>query len=92
MKKHLPDLYKGLTLIEASLGSDSFKDVLETVYKDLEPVSFDYGIMEKTEGQVFVVPIECGWSEVGSWESLYELRKTDYDKDNNLSEGDNYSY
>jgi mannose-1-phosphate guanylyltransferase len=37
---------------------------------------------------VYVVPCECGWSDVGSWESLYELREEDHDSNKNVSQGD----
>ncbi len=84
----LPDLYKGLLMIEDSLGRYSFEKRLREVYEDLEPVSFDYGIMERTGSAVHVIPCECGWSDVGSWASLHELRAQEYDDGGNLSEGD----
>ena len=88
IRKCLPDLYKGLKKLENAIGTESFDDVFCQVYNDLESVSFDYGIMEKTGAPVFVVPCECGWSDVGSWESLYELKTGEHDSDNNFSEGE----
>jgi mannose-1-phosphate guanylyltransferase len=74
--------------LDRHFGKDSFEDRLEEVYSGIEPISFDYGIMEKTESDVSVVPCDCGWSDVGSWESLYELRTEEHDSNNNLQEGD----
>ena len=88
IRQHLPGLYEDLMSLEESLGTDSFDKRLKTIYEDLESVSFDYGIMEKTQGPLFVLPCECGWSDVGSWESLYQLREGDHDSMKNLSEGD----
>ncbi|MDB9822603.1 mannose-1-phosphate guanylyltransferase [Deltaproteobacteria bacterium] len=88
IRRHIPILYKGLKSLEDSLSSESFEKGLKAVYEELESVSFDYGIMEKTECPVFVVPCECGWSDVGSWESLHELKVKDHDSMKNLSEGD----
>jgi mannose-1-phosphate guanylyltransferase len=88
IKQHLPELYEGLMLLEKGLKDGSFDGTLRRVYEGLKSVSFDYGIMEKTKSPVFVVPCDCGWSDVGSWESLYQLRSTEYDNDNNLSDGD----
>jgi mannose-1-phosphate guanylyltransferase len=85
---HLPQLHEGLTRLKPALGTDSFENVLKEVYERLESVSFDYGIMERTSSPVFVVPCDCGWSDVGSWESLYELREEDYDDRHNLKEGE----
>ena len=69
-------------------GTDVFVEEFETVYESLEAISFDYGVMERTKEPVYVLPSECGWSDVGSWASLYELRGQDHDKNRNLSKGD----
>ena len=54
-------------------------------YEQLPDISIDYAIMEKTAKGV-VLPSEFGWSDIGSWKSLYEfLPKGDY---NNVIDGD----
>ena len=88
IQKYLPGLYQGLDRIKMSLGTDAFETVMREVYEELDAISFDYGIMEKVKDPIFVVPCECGWSDVGSWASLYELKEQDYDNDQNLSEGE----
>ena len=88
IERHLPRLHEGLMRLKPVLGTDSFENVLEGVYEKLESVSFDYGIMERTSSPVFVVPCDCGWSDVGSWESLYELREGDLDDKQNLKDGE----
>ena len=87
MHMHLPGLYNGLNRLRKALDNNTFETELEEVYSNLENISFDYGIMERTSSTILVVPCECGWSDVGSWSSLYELRKGDYDSDGNLAEG-----
>ncbi len=88
MEIHLPHVYAGLMEIKESIGTDSFLHTFEKAYNRMESVSFDYGIMEKTEADVYVVPCECGWSDVGSWGALYEMRSSEYDENGNLVEGD----
>ena len=88
IKKHLPELYEGLLYLEDSLGTDNFENRFKEVYQNIESISFDYGIMEKTKAPVYVVPCECGWSDVGSWESLYRLREEGHDINKNLSQGE----
>ena len=54
-------------------------------YRKLPDISIDYAIMEKTKRGV-VLPSDFGWSDIGSWKSLYDfLPKND---DNNVVEGD----
>lgn len=88
METCLPDTYKSLMKLESHFDSDDFNEKFIEVYSEIESESFDYGIMEKTTVEVSVVPCECGWSDVGSWESLYELRSDEYDNNNNLEDGD----
>jgi len=88
IQEHLPGLYQGLDRIKMALGTDAFETEMRDAYEELEAVSFDYGIMERIKDPIFVVPCECGWSDVGSWASLYELKEQDYDNDQNLSEGE----
>jgi len=88
IEDHLPNLYLGLKKVERYLGTDAFENVIEAVYAELDSVSFDRGVMEKTKDPVFVIPCDCGWSDVGSWASLYDLREGECDKDRNIAEGE----
>ena len=47
--------------------------------------SIDYAVMEKTD-RAAVVPVSCGWSDIGSWSSLWAA--TSRDEDGNRHEGD----
>lgn len=49
---------------------------LKAAYAGMEPVSIDHGIMEKTE-LAAVKQVSMGWSDVGSWDSLYEIGEKD---------------
>ncbi|MBN2126685.1 MAG: mannose-1-phosphate guanylyltransferase [Deltaproteobacteria bacterium] len=88
IKEYLPGLHGGLRRLEGLFGSEGFEEELERVYDELEAVSFDYGVMERTGNPVYVLPCDCGWSDVGSWASLYELRKEERDGKGNLTQGD----
>jgi mannose-1-phosphate guanylyltransferase len=87
MENHLPELYKGLSKLKKTIRTPFFEKELEAVYPGLESVSFDHGIMERTTCTSLVVPCECGWSDVGSWASLYDLKKAEHDTEGNFSEG-----
>jgi mannose-1-phosphate guanylyltransferase len=88
MKLHLPELYRGMERLRPVLGTDSFAAAMETVYPAFESISFDYGIMERTASPVMVVPCDCGWSDVGSWSSLHEVRRQDQDPAQNVVQGE----
>ncbi|MBW2709161.1 MAG: mannose-1-phosphate guanylyltransferase [Deltaproteobacteria bacterium] len=88
IEKQLPGLHEGLEQIALSLGTDRFETEFKRAYESIDGISFDYGIMENTQQPVYVIPSECGWSDVGSWESLYALRGAERDSDWNLAEGE----
>ena len=82
-KKYMPDLAEAFEDGKSKLGSDLESDFILTVYATLKNVSIDYGIMEKSD-QVYMVLGDFGWSDIGSWQSLHELREKD--EDNNVVE------
>jgi mannose-1-phosphate guanylyltransferase len=62
-----------------------FIRISEEIFQDCPNISIDYAVMEKT-GAGVVVPLDAGWSDVGSWSSLYEVSVKD--KNNNVITGD----
>jgi len=88
IKNLMPDLYEGLEAIEKSLTSPNFKEELKTVYAQLKKISIDYGIMEKSS-KVFLTKGSFIWSDVGSWEEVYQL--SEKNDDGNASVGKVYT-
>lgn len=88
IRSFLPDLYGGLEEIDHAIDAPEYESVLARVYPGLESISIDYGIMERTTTPVYVLKTDFGWSDVGSWKSLYELRCQSHDENGNLSLGD----
>ncbi len=80
---HMPELWTGLEKIRASLGKRTYAKVLGKVFPKLPSTSIDYGVMEKAKN-IAVVPGDFGWSDVGSFAALPEVRKAD-DKGNVVS-------
>lgn len=78
IKEYMPQLYSALNVIREHFDSDEIEKVLYEEYSKLESISIDYGIMEKAKN-VYVVPGDFGWDDVGSWTSIERL----YEKDEN---------
>ncbi|MGC9174200.1 mannose-1-phosphate guanylyltransferase [Athalassotoga sp.] len=75
-KKYMPDLYK------------AFKETdwdIKKIYNSLEPISIDYGVMEKADN-VVVIPLNVEWNDVGSWDAVYDLMPKD--KNGNFKESE----
>ncbi len=76
IERFLPDLYTGLMKIKEVLGIPKEAAIVPRVYKGLASISIDYGVMEKSD-HVFVLPADFGWSDVGSWDALWEISARD---------------
>ncbi len=76
--RQLPRLSACLTELEGVLGTDKENEVLERTWPTVEKETIDFGVMEKAQG-VVVIPVEMGWSDVGSWASLGDLLPADDD-------------
>jgi mannose-1-phosphate guanylyltransferase len=74
--RHLPRLYDQLSEIEEALDTDNEKAVLDRLYPTIEPISIDYGVMEKSD-HVLVLGGDFGWSDVGSWDNLWDIAAKD---------------
>lgn len=70
--QHLPEVGTALRRIAAAIGTPEEGAVVREVYRQLPKIAFDRGIVERAAA-VRVVPAEMGWSDVGSWELLYDL-------------------
>lgn len=49
---------------------------LVEIYRDLPSISIDHAVMEKLR-DLGTLPLDCGWSDLGSWEALWELLEKD---------------
>ncbi len=61
---------------ELLMGTEQEEDFIEQIFPKCPNISIDYGIMEKADN-VFVIPSSFGWSDLGTWGSLYELSEKD---------------
>jgi len=86
MRRHLPD---SLEAISRSMNAPE-KDGLfirpdPHSFAEAQDISIDRGVLEKTDRGV-VVPVEMGWSDVGSWQALWKISPSD--EHNNVVQGD----
>jgi mannose-1-phosphate guanylyltransferase len=81
----MPVLREQLDAIGRSLGTPAYTRTLKRVFPDCPSISIDYGVMEKSH-RIAVVPAEFGWSDVGSFAALSDVRATDHV--GNVAEGD----
>ena len=73
---YLPEVADRFREGELLMGTEKEEDFIEEIFPKCPNISIDYGIMEKAEN-VYVLPSSFGWSDLGTWGSLYELSEKD---------------
>lgn len=76
LKRYQPDMSRLLMSLEKRVDSTDYQEFLHKVYGKLPAISIDHAVMEHSQ-KATVVPVEIGWSDVGSWSSLEEVAPRD---------------
>ncbi len=79
VQKYAPELYADLMRIKEHIGSETYEEAVDRIYREVTSISVDYGILEKASN-VFLVQGDFVWNDLGSWEEVY---KYDSNKDEN---------
>jgi mannose-1-phosphate guanylyltransferase/mannose-6-phosphate isomerase len=90
IRLHMPDAF---SVLEAMRGKwkqgEPWQEVIRHGFAEMPSISIDYGVMEKSD-RVVLVPCDIGWSDVGSWDAVYDI--SDRDENGNALAGDVLSF
>lgn len=75
--KHLPEMYDIFHLGSSFYNTPDEKDFISNAYLQCTNISIDLAIMEKADN-VYVLPTDFGWSDLGTWASIYAMADKDY--------------
>jgi mannose-1-phosphate guanylyltransferase len=81
--KLLPDVANRFNAGKGIFNTDKEQAFIDEMYSSCPNVSIDYGIMEKAE-DVYVLCAEFGWTDLGTWGSLYEMSPKDAEQNVSL--------
>ena len=85
-EKYLPEVSSHFESDLNVYGTDKEMDFIDNVFPSCPSISIDFGVIEKASN-VFVLPSKFGWSDMGSWGSLYI--NSHKDENNNACQSDN---
>jgi len=83
--RQMPVLYESLDLLGQRYGHEGYQELLLETWQKIAPQTIDYGIMEHAQNVVVLPAQNLGWSDVGSWDSLFEIMTTDENGNVDLS-------
>lgn len=76
-RQHQPDLSELFEPEIPRLNTPEEEEAIDFIYSQCTNISIDYAILEKAEN-VFVIPANFGWSDLGTWNSAYDNMEKDY--------------
>lgn len=85
LRKYLPDMSEGMDKLYDAAGTDDFTAILKDIFPKFRSESIDFGVMEKAS-EVYTIPGNFGWDDVGSWLALERVNKTN--EYGNMIQGD----
>ncbi len=85
LKKHAPEMYDVVQEMKQTWqGGEPWQEVVRHQFQNMPADSVDYAVLEPSDN-VVVVPVSMGWSDVGSWDAVFDI--TDKDENNNAISG-----
>ena len=75
-QRQMPDFFAQLAQVEAVLGTPAYAAEIARIWPQVGKQTIDYGVMEGARDAA-VVPVDIGWSDLGSWASLLDLLPAD---------------
>ena len=86
IRSYVPDLAQKMDRMAESFGTPAETDKVAEIFPTCEKISIDYAVMEKAD-YIYTIPGDFGWSDVGTWGSLWTLLP--HDEDGNAVVGEN---
>ncbi len=77
IREYMPGMDELFTGIAAAYNTPDEAEAIKIVYPQVTNTSIDYGIMEKASN-VYVIPSDFGWCDLGTWQSVYDNSEKDY--------------
>jgi mannose-1-phosphate guanylyltransferase len=75
-ERQRPGIYPHIVSIRDAVDTPDYAQVLNTAWNQMEKISLDYAVMEGASAMA-VIPVDFGWSDVGSWGALYDVLEED---------------
>ncbi|GAA3965009.1 mannose-1-phosphate guanylyltransferase [Mucilaginibacter dorajii] len=76
-EQYLPDMHEIFADARPVYNTENERSHINQAYQQCINISIDYGVMEKADN-VYVLPSDFGWSDLGTWASIYDLAEKDY--------------
>ncbi len=82
-ERQQPEMFKLMQEIQAAVGKPNYQEILDGLWGKMPKIAIDYAIMEHAE-RMAMLPVDIGWSDIGSWAALYDVLAEDVNGAKNI--------
>ncbi len=75
-RRFQPEIYQAMMALQPAIDTPDYPTKLAEVWETIPKIAIDTAVMEKTE-RMAVIPVDIGWSDVGSWDALFDVLDLD---------------
>jgi len=76
--RYQPIIHQAMLALQPSVNTPEYNARLAEIWEQIPTTQIDAGLMEKSQ-KIAVIPVDIGWSEVGSWDALFDILDLDTD-------------
>ena len=76
LERFQPAIYAMCSYLQSANGAPDYEAKLKDIWETMPNLSIDFAVMEQAE-HIAVIPADIGWSDVGTWASLYDILPQD---------------
>lgn len=70
---HAPDIHATLSELWAGIGTPEYAATLARLWPGVRRISVDYALLEHIDEDIYVIPVEMGWNDIGNFSALYAI-------------------
>lgn len=75
-ERQQPAIHGLMMALEPAIDEPDYERILDEIWEQMPRISLDYAVMEGAEDMA-VIPVDIGWSDVGSWDALFDVLNLD---------------
>lgn len=75
-ERQQPSMFRLFSALKPAIDTPEYSDKLDAIWAEMSKISLDFAVMEGAD-RIAVIPIDIGWSDVGSWEALFDVLTLD---------------
>jgi mannose-1-phosphate guanylyltransferase len=71
--RHAPDIHAALEQLAGKIGQPGYDAAIAEIWPNVPRISVDFALLEHIDRDIYVIPVEMGWDDIGNFNALYQV-------------------